>query len=73
MAAPNRNYELKQLQLLSQFPFIWLTNLTVFESIFFHLKYSICRPLDSATWGGYFSRLPLATILINLRAPELFF
>jgi hypothetical protein len=46
------NIPLKKSQLVIYFSFIWLNNLKFSEhrtSILFHLKYSICHPLDSIT------------------------
>jgi len=63
MAAPNRHYELKKLQLFIKFTFIGHTNLKFGEhKKKAHLKYSFCCSLDSAALTPL-SRTPLVMSL----------
>jgi hypothetical protein len=57
MVGPDRNHEIKKMQLFIEFYFIVSDNLKSAEcrrrsDLFFYLKYSICRPVDFAARGG---------------------
>jgi hypothetical protein len=54
MAGSNGNYELKKTTFI-EFSFICHNKLKFAEGrkcFFLNLKYSFCRPLDSAAWGN---------------------